>query len=138
MTRLRFGGHYRARDAKDGWDLQVSFDGGKTFRTVDRLEGPTPGSSKYVTFSDVPTGTRSALVRYAGTQRNTTCMFDLRVDADYREPRGGFRPVRVTYVWEENGVEKRDVHVARSPRETYRIECAAAPRMKSLIVELER
>ena len=76
-------------------------------------------------------------MRYAGTQRNTTCLFDFRIDADYREPRGGFRPVRVTYAWQENGVEKRDVHVARRPEERYTIRCAARPVMKSLTVELE-
>ncbi|HTE20544.1 MAG TPA: hypothetical protein VK689_19430 [Armatimonadota bacterium] len=136
MKRLRFGAHYRARDERDGWDLQVSFDGGKSFKTVDRCAGPAVGNSKYVTYSDIPPGTRSALVRFAGTQRNTTCLFDFRIDADYREPHGTFRPVRVTYVWDEAGVEKRDVHVAARPTDTYRIQCAGKPTMKSLIVEL--
>jgi hypothetical protein len=135
MTRLRFGCHYRARDAKEGWDLQVSLDGGKTWKTVDRAGGPTPGSCKYVTFADIPAGTRKALVRYAGTQRNACCLFDYRIDADYKEPAGGFRPIKVTYQWEENGQAKQDVHVAKQPRETYSITCAAKPRMKSLMVE---
>ena len=136
MDRLRFGGHYRARDEKDGWDMQVSFDGGKTFKTIDRCAGPTPGSCKYVTVSDIPPGTKSALVRMSGTQRNTTCMFIFRIDADYKQPYGGFRPVKVTYVWEEGGVEKRDVHVAAKPQESYKIDCKEKPLMKSLIVEL--
>jgi hypothetical protein len=136
MTGLRFGCHYRARDAKDGWDLQVSFDNGKTFKTVDRAAGPTPGLCKYVTFSAVPAGTRQALVRFAGTQRNTTCLFDYRIDADYKEPYGGFRPVKVVYRWEENGQAKEDEHVARKPQETYTITCAVKPRMKSITVEL--
>ena len=54
--------------------------------------------------------------------RDTTCLFSLRIDADYREPRGGFAPVKVTYVWQEDGVEKRDVHVARQPEESYVID----------------
>ena len=75
-------------------------------------------------------------MRFQSTrQRNTLCLFDLRIDADYAEPHGAFRPVRVTYVWQEGGEEKRSVHVARRPRETYRIRCGAAPRMRSLIVE---
>ena len=135
MLRLRFGGHYRARDAKDGWDLEVSFDGGKTFAKVDRLAGPTPGSSHYTTFADIPKGTRKALVRYKGTQRNTTCLFDLRIDADYREPKGGFRPIRVVYRWEEDGKAKEDVRVLRKERETYTIDCAARPVMKSIRLE---
>ncbi|MCY3022843.1 MAG: hypothetical protein NTW87_28010 [Planctomycetota bacterium] len=136
MTRLRFGGFYRARDAKDGWDYQVSFDGGKTFKTVDRAAGPCQGCCKYVVVSDVPAGTKAAQVRFVGEQRNTLCLFDFRIDADYKEPNGGFRPVKITYVWDEGGTEKKDVHVAQKPEETYTINCAAKPTMKSLIVEL--
>jgi hypothetical protein len=136
ITRLRIGAFYRARDAQDGWDVQVSFDGGKTFKTVERLQGPTVAFGKYVVFSDVPAGTKSALVRFAGTQRNTTMLFNVRIDADYKEPHGGFRPVKVTYVWEENGQVKQDAHVARKPNETYAITCAAKPVMKSIVLEL--
>ena len=136
MTRLRFGGHYRARDARDGWDLSVSFDGGDTFASVDRFEGPTQGRCRYVIVKDVPTGTREALVRWSGQQYNTTCVFNLRIDADYVEPHGGFRPVKVTYLWSEGGVDKEDVHIAKAPEETYQIECAGEPRMKGIILEL--
>jgi hypothetical protein len=135
MTRLRFGCHYRARDARDGWDFQVSFDGGKTFKTVDRAAGPTGGLCKYITFNDVPAGTRQALVRFAGTSRNATCLFDYRIDADYKEPHGGFRPVRVTYLWEENGQAKQDVHVMKQRQESYAIRCATKPLMKSITLE---
>ena len=75
--------------------------------------GPFRGNCKYVTFSEIPAGTKSALVRFSGTQGNTCCIFDFRIDADYKEPAGGFRPVQVTYVWDEAGVEKKDVHVAK-------------------------
>ncbi len=136
MVRLRLGTHYRARDARDGWDYLVSFDDGKTWKKVGRAGGPTPGSCEYVTFSDVPEGTRKALVRFQGTQRNTTLIFDFRIDADYVEPHGGFRPIRTTYVWEEGGVEKRHEHVATKPQETYTITCGDAPVMKALTVEL--
>ena len=136
MVRLRFGGHFRCRDKADKWDMQVSFDGGKTFKTVGACEGPTQGKCTYVTVSDVPAGARQAHVRWSGVQRNTTCLFGLRIDADYKAPAGGFRPVKVTYVWEEAGVEKKDVHVAAKPAETYKINCGTTPEMKSLIVEL--
>jgi hypothetical protein len=135
MVRLRFGCHYRARDVKDGWDLQVSFDGGETFATVDRCAGPTPGSSKYVTTTEIPAGTRAALVRWSGTQRNTTCMFGLRIDADYRPPFAGFKPVKVTYEWLENGRVKRDVRVIRKAGEQYTIRCAGTPVMRSVALE---
>lgn len=136
MTRLRFGGFYRARDQRDQWEAQVSFDGGKTFKTVDTLVGSTQGKCQYTTVSDVPPGTREALVRFSGVQRNTTCLFAARIDADFRQPHGGFRPVRITYVWEEGGAEKKDVHVARSAPETYKIACASKPQMKSIVLEL--
>lgn len=136
MTRLRFGGHYRLRDKRDQWEAQVSFDGGRTFRTVDTQTGPYQGICKYVTVPDVPAGTRNAQVRWVGATRNTACIFLVRVDADYKQPFGGFRPVRITYSWAEDGVDKTDVHVARTPQETYTIACAATPVMKSIALEL--
>jgi hypothetical protein len=136
LVRLRFGAHYRARDARDGLDYLVSFDRGQTWKAAGRAAGPTPGDCRYVAFTDVPAGAREALVRYAGTSRNATGILNYRIDADYREPFGGFRPVRITYAWEEDGRPKQDVHVARQPRETYTIRCAARPVMKSLTMEL--
>lgn len=136
LARLRLHLFYRARDAKDSWDVQVSFDGGKTFRSVDKFTGPYVGMGKSVTVSDIPATTRDALVRFSGTQANTLVAFNFRIDADYTEPHGGFRPVKVTYLWEENGVEKRHDHLARKPSETYSIQCAAKPTMKSLVVSL--
>jgi hypothetical protein len=137
MVRLRFGTMYRARDAKDGIDYLVSFDGGKSWKTAGRAAGPVQGHCVYVTFSDVPAGTKEALVRFAGTSRNATGIQNFRIDADYKEPQGGFRPVKVTYTWEEDGKAKQDVHVAKKPDETYAITCAAKPVMKSIVLELE-
>ena len=136
MTRIRMGCFYRARGQGEGWEYQASFDGGKTFKTMDKAEGPYVGFCKYITFSDVPAGTRSALIRYAGHQNNTLGLFGFRIDADYKETNGGFRPVKVTYVWDENGAEKQDVHIAAKPSETYTIKCDAKPTMKSIILEL--
>ena len=138
MTRLRFGGHFRARDKRDQWKMQVSFDGGKTFKTVDTCVGPTQGKCKYATVSDIPPDTTEAQIRWSGKQRNTACLFSARIDADYKQPCGGFRPVKVTYTWSEDGVEKQDVHVSASPRESYKIVCGAAPEMKSISLELSR
>jgi hypothetical protein len=136
LARLRVGVHYRARDKRDGFDVAASFDEGKTWNAIGRLEGPTGiGQSRYFVFGGVPAKSRAALVRLAGQQVNTTGIQDLRIDADYVEPHGGVGPVKVTYVWEEGGVEKRDVHVARQGNETYTIQCAGKPVMKSLTVE---
>ena len=137
ITRLRFGSYYRVRDAKAGWDYQVSFDG-NAFKTTDRAAGPVVNDCKYITFSDVPAGTKKAWVRFAGTTHNNATMINaFRIDADYKEPHGGFAPVKVTYNWEENGQAKQDVHVAKTANETYTIKCAAKPTMKSIVFELE-
>jgi len=136
MTRLRLGGHYRLRDKGDQWALEISFDAGKSFRRVDTQTGPFQGICRYVTVDDIPAGTRAALVRWVGKQRNTTCLFLLRIDADYQQPRGGFAPVKITYLWDESGQEKRDIHIAKSPKESYGIRCATKPKMKSITLEL--
>jgi len=136
ITRLRFGCHYRARSAKDGWNLDVSWDEGKSWHTVDRAAGPVVGSCKYVSLDKIPAGTTKALVRYNGRQNNTAMIFSLRIDADYTEPNGGFHPVKTTYYWQENGEDKQHTHIATSPSETYMIRCKDKPLMKSLVVEL--
>jgi hypothetical protein len=136
LKRLRIGAYYRARDPRDVWAVQVSFNGAKSFRTVERLEGPFVGMGKHLVVSDIPAGTRSAHVRFAGTQRNTLILQNARIDADYKEPNGGFRPVKITYAWEENGAQKQNIHVVRQPEESYTITCADKPLMKSVALEL--
>lgn len=135
LVRLRFGCAYKAGSKGEGWDLQVSYDDGKTFKTLDRASGPTRLSGKWLTASDAPAGTRKALVRYAGTSRADLILWRYRIEADYKEPRGGFAPVKITYRWEENGQPREDVHVSRSPDETYAIRCAQKPVLKSIVLE---
>ena len=101
ITRVRLGAHWRARDPKDGYEVFASFDGGKEWKSMGKLDLAQPAKSTYIVFSDVPAGSKAVQVKFAGTQRNTTCIFDLRIDVDYKEPAGGFRPVKVTYTWEE-------------------------------------
>jgi len=137
IVRIRGGAHYRARDKREGFEFRVSFDDGKTFQKIGDLPGGTPGTCKYFTSEAAPKGVRKALVQFkSNQQRNTLCIFDFRIDADYKEPAGGFRPVQITYVWDEAGAEKRDVHIAKSADETHKITCAAQPLMKSIILEL--
>lgn len=136
LVRLRFGAHYRARDARDGIDYQVSFDGGKTWAAAGRAAGPFAGNCHYVTFENVPAGTREAKVRYAGTSRNATGILGFRIDADYKEPAGGFRPVKTTYRWAEGGEKKEKAFVAKKASETWTVDCAARPVMESIVLEL--
>jgi hypothetical protein len=136
ILRVRFGCNYRARDAHDGWDLQVSTDHGTTFTTVERAAGPTGnGSSRYVTFSAIPPGTRDLLVRFTGQQVNTTMISGFRIDADYRAPAAGFIPMAITYAWMEGGREHSDVHVTAAADERYTLTCAEKPAMLSLTME---
>ena len=136
MKQLRISAFYRARDARDAWDVQVSFDDGRTFLPVDRFPGPFVGMGRAASFSNIPPGTRAARVKFLGTQRNTTLLQNLRIDADYAEPTGGFRPVKVTYSWEESGATKQHEHIAQKPEETYVIDCQVQPKMKSITLEL--
>ncbi|MFB3890775.1 MAG: hypothetical protein ACE15C_02000 [Phycisphaerae bacterium] len=140
MTRIRLNSHYRCRDmnGKDYWLVEVSYDGGKNFKEVDRLDKAQPASSKYITIADVPAGTREAQVRLSGAQNNTVCMFDLRIDADYKEPNGGFAPVKVTYVWEEDGQKKTDEHVCKTAEDAWTIKCGPKTVAKSFTVELAK
>ena len=138
ITRVRMSLGYRLRDANDAYTILLSFDDGKTFKQAGRLTGPTAGYTKYIVFSDVPPGARTALVKLEGKEVNTVCLFGLRIDVDYQEPAGGFRPVKITYLWEENGQPKSDVHVATQPRQTYEITCGPKTVVKSFALELVR
>jgi hypothetical protein len=78
---------------------------------------------------------RDALVRFEASQVNTACIFDFRIDRDYVEASGGFSPVKITYLWDEAGVAKQNVHTAQSAAEQYSISCAAKPTLKSIVLE---
>jgi hypothetical protein len=75
-------------------------------------------------------------VRYVGTGSDNGPLLNFRIDADYSEADGGFRPVKVTYIWTEDGKDQTDVHVAAKSDETYTINCKSKPTMKSVIMEL--
>jgi len=136
LARLRMSFFYRARDGRDAYEVMVSYDGGKTFKSVEKLTGPTAGTTKYITVSDVPKGVRETLVKLVGTQSTANCLFDLRIDADYKEPQGGFKPVKITYAWEEGGTAKTHEFIAKKPSETYSIKCGPKTLAKSVTVEL--
>jgi ferric-dicitrate binding protein FerR (iron transport regulator) len=137
MVRLRFGGYYRTWSDGDCWEFSVSFDDGRTFKKVGDGPGQQFGRNAFVAVNEIPIGTRKALVRYTGIQKGTNQLGQFRIDVDYREPHGGFAPVKITYVWEENGKEKRDVHVASKPEEAYSIRCESKPLMKTIVLERE-
>jgi hypothetical protein len=132
LKRLRFGCAYKAGSKNEGWELQVSFDEGKTFKTVERAVGPAKPGHAWVAFSDVPPGTRKCLVRYAAFSRGDCLLWRFRIDADYAEPHGGAAPVKITYRWDEDGRPKEDV---RTTAAGYTLRCAKKPLMKSIVLE---
>ena len=138
MKRLRIFGFWQTGSPKSTvWNVQVSFDQGKTFQpytSVDNVE--TRFNQIVVTVDKIPAGTKSVIVRYVGTGDNTGILLNYRMDADYCEAASGFRPVKVTYAWDEGGTEKTDVHVAAKPDEKYTINCKTKPTMKSVTMEL--
>ena len=139
VTGLSILTYYRARDAKGGWDVQCSYDGGKTFASVSKCQGPTPWNGNFVQLKDIPAGTKSVQVKWLGTaSNNATMIFNHRIDADYKLPNSGFAPVKVTYLWEEGGIQKKDEHIANKPDETWTIKCDSKPTMKSIILELAK
>ena len=136
MHRLRIFAFYCARGDGDSWTASVSFDAGKTYRDLGKFDVPHRFMDKQITVSDIPANTTSALIRFTGTQKTATLLYNLRLDADYNEPHGTFRPVKITYNWSENGVEKTHTHIAKSPSETWKITCPTKPLLKSYTVEL--
>ena len=135
MTRLRLFAYWQSATPADGVDIQVSYDGGKTFRDACKFGKSEPCDSRYVEVTNVPVGTRSAMVRYALTKANSVNLWNYCIYADYKMPDSGFAPIQITYVWEEKGQEKRDVHVAIKAGETYKIVCEDEPTMKSILLE---
>jgi hypothetical protein len=135
ITRIRASASYRCSTEQQAFLVQASFDQGKTFTDIGRFDGVGRGNSRYLVFDKVPDSATAVQVRLAA-QGGKPTLWDFRIDADYREPHGGFLPVRVTYVYTEAGREKTDVHVARDSAESYSIRCSAKPEMKSITLEV--
>jgi hypothetical protein len=138
MTKLRIGCAYRSWVPEDGIDIEVSFDGGKTFKVASAFGKSDSYANRYVEVTDIPAGTTAAQVRYVAKVKSAIQWYNFHINADYRQPNAGFRPVKVTYAWDENGQAKTDVHVAQKPEETYKINCQGKPMMKSISLELAK
>jgi hypothetical protein len=136
MTRLRLSASYRTWDEKSKWDFEVSFDGGKTFKKVGEGKPQKGGRNAYVVVNEVPAGTKEAQVRYIGHGAGTNVLGSFRIDADYKTATMGFSPIKVTYSWEENGQEKKNEFIAKEERQSYTINCAEKPKMKSIVLEV--
>jgi hypothetical protein len=138
MTRIRLSAVWRARDKADGFQLSYSTDGGTTYTPVKdgQLEGGTKGLSRYLVIDNLPAGTKAAKVKISGTQRNTAVLWDFAINADYKEPAGAFKPVKITYTWEESGQAKTFEHIAKTPQDAFDITCGPKTVAKSFAMQL--
>jgi hypothetical protein len=136
MNRIRLSSCYRARDKKDSYTVDVSYDEGKTWKPAGALAGPGRTLITNLVVDKLPAGTKKAQLRLTAKVINTLTVSDLRIDCDYKLPFGGFRPVQITYLWDESGAEKKDVHVAATALDSYTINVAGEPKLKSIVLEL--
>ena len=110
---------------------------GPDFQKARRIRGPMPGRVQVHHLFGHSFGHPNGPGPFQRRTAEHLLPVLARIDADYREPHGGFRPVKLAYVWEEGGIEKRDVHVMASPAETYTIRCESKPQMKSIVLDLD-
>jgi hypothetical protein len=82
LVGLSFSAQVRARGEKDRVRVTASTDGGKTWRQVAVIAGPTQGRTEHIRVDRWPTGTRKALLRFELTGNNTVGVQNFRVDAD--------------------------------------------------------
>ena len=117
ITRLRVSDHFSSMAADTQFVIDVSFDDGKTWKTVntptaaDFAGKPRFFIGRYCIVTDVPAGTRAALVRYRGLGKGTLVLNNARIDADYKEPAGGL-PSRAGHL----RLDGRRGREARRPR----------------------
>jgi hypothetical protein len=138
LAALRLCTQFRARGVKDLVRALVSFDGGKTWQEAARMAGPTQGRTEVHRFTQVPRGTKKAVLRYELSGNNTIGILSFRVDADYHDPLAApaFRPFEVVHRWKENGHEKEHrERIARLPH-SYPIKAAGVPEMVAVTVAM--
>ncbi len=137
VAAVRFGGAFRILDPLGRIRLLVSDDDGRTWRTAEVIHGPVIGTTRFVRFTGVDPAARRVLVRYefGGRDRHGIGLYTFRIDVDHRDPRGGMRPVRVTWAWSERGRPRTHEMTIREYPTTYAIETQASPLMTSLRIE---
>jgi hypothetical protein len=134
LVGLGFSAMIRARGEKDRVAAKVSHDGGKTWREVAVMAGPTQGRTHHVRVDHWPAGVRKALLRFELTGNNTIGVQSFRVDADYRDPltAKAFRPIRVVHRWKEGSEARSRAEVITRLPTSYVIEAGDDPEMLSV------
>jgi hypothetical protein len=147
ITRITYGGRLYNKAEGSRVSYQHSFDNGKTWATSYTLDNNTPPWDviQYVTIDEVPAKTRSALFRYsfnsAADDPKLVGLYAVRMEADYKPADEGFKPLEVTFTWNERQEDYSLVarsHSQRIERVPFRYEIdvggADHPVMESLRV----
>jgi len=150
ITRLVYGGRLYNRAPKSHIDFLHSFDGGKTWSKSYSLTETKPPWDviRYETVEAIPPGTKSALVKYAWSSSEagpSACsLYALRMEADYPPADPAFKPLEVTFRWNEVQEDRSLVPrshtelVTRVPhRYTLNVGGSNHPAMDSLRVNLQ-
>jgi len=145
ITRIRIGAAYRCYNANDAFLAQASFDEGKTWIDFGKLDGVGRGMSKTLVLEGAGAGAagkaasagakipaKATSVQVRTNKQGGPDLADLRIDVDYKEPNGGFLPIKITYDWEGGS----DTHIAKTPTDNYVIKCANKPQLKSITMEV--
>jgi hypothetical protein len=138
LIALGFSAQIRARSEKDRVQVTASTDGGRTWRDVTVMAGPTQGRTEHVRVSKWPRGVRKVLLRFELTGNNTAGVQSFRVDADYRDPlaAGTIRPFRVVHRWTEGSEQRSHVETITKLPARYAIEAGPEPEMVSVTYEM--
>jgi len=120
LSGLTYGGRFINGTPKSWATMSHSFDSGKTWTSTYSLTDTTFPRDiiHYEKVQDIPTGTRSVLVKYLWNNAtpskdlNPCGLYAVRMEANFAPVETNFQPVEVTFTWKE--VQKDYTTVERS------------------------
>ena len=107
ITRVTYGGRLYNRAPHAHIDFLHSLDGGKTWTRSYSLADTTPPWDviHYEKVQEIPAGVRSVLLKYlwnASSAGSDACsLYALRMEVNHRLADPGFKPMEVTFAWQE-------------------------------------
>ena len=149
IVRVTFGGRFYNRASKSRIELYYSLDGAKTWTKSWTLTDTTrPWDVIHYETVDVPRGHRSVWLKYlmnSPEAASSGCsIYSVRMEADYRPAAAAFKPMEVTFTWNEVQQDRsllRRSHTQRVGKVPFRyvinVGGADQPVMASLRVNLE-
>ncbi len=138
LVSLGFSTQIRARSERDRVRVTVSTNGGRTWREVTVMSGPTQGRTGHYRVNDWTRGTRKVLLKFDFAGNNTVGVQHFRIDADYRDPLAAkaVRPFRVVHRWMEGGKERSHTEDVTKLPAKYAIQSRSDPEMVSVSYEM--